>query len=216
MPYHLELDKVTERRLGQEQTRHDETRDRARLRGQGGAHRHPRAGPLDPKIFSAEARGRTQREEPAAHPRLRPSSSRPDRDRASSTSSYATALAPHRRHRSLSFSRRWMQARPCCSRELRQRCSISITAPIHSSPLPIPIAGGACAGAGVGPRDIERIIGITKSYCTRVGSGPVPVRGRPGRCGGPGRGGRRVRNDDGPEAPLRLVRCGRRHVTRRD
>ncbi|MGH2791578.1 MAG: adenylosuccinate synthase [Actinomycetota bacterium] len=37
-----------------------------------------------------------------------------------------------------------------------------------------PIAGGACAGAGVGPRDITRIIGITKSYCTRVGSGPFP------------------------------------------
>jgi adenylosuccinate synthase len=42
-----------------------------------------------------------------------------------------------------------------------------------------PIAGGACAGAGVGPRDIERIIGITKSYCTRVGSGPFPSEADP-------------------------------------
>jgi adenylosuccinate synthase len=42
-----------------------------------------------------------------------------------------------------------------------------------------PIAGGACAGAGVGPRDIERVIGITKAYCTRVGSGPFPSEADP-------------------------------------
>ena len=42
-----------------------------------------------------------------------------------------------------------------------------------------PIAGGACAGAGVGPRDIEKVIGITKSYCTRVGSGPFPSEADP-------------------------------------
>jgi adenylosuccinate synthase len=42
-----------------------------------------------------------------------------------------------------------------------------------------PIAGGACAGAGVGPRDIGRIIGITKAYCTRVGSGPFPSEADP-------------------------------------
>ena len=38
-----------------------------------------------------------------------------------------------------------------------------------------PVAGGACAGAGVGPRHLERIIGITKAYLTRVGSGPFPT-----------------------------------------
>ncbi|HUF33551.1 MAG TPA: adenylosuccinate synthase [Acidimicrobiales bacterium] len=38
-----------------------------------------------------------------------------------------------------------------------------------------PIAGGACAGAGVGPRHLDRIIGITKAYLTRVGSGPFPT-----------------------------------------
>jgi len=42
-----------------------------------------------------------------------------------------------------------------------------------------PISGGACAGAGVGPRDITRIIGITKAYCTRVGSGPFPSEADP-------------------------------------
>jgi adenylosuccinate synthase len=35
-----------------------------------------------------------------------------------------------------------------------------------------PVAGGACVGAGIGPRDIESVIGIAKAYVTRVGSGP--------------------------------------------
>lgn len=38
-----------------------------------------------------------------------------------------------------------------------------------------PVAGGACTGAGVGPRDIGRIIGVAKAYVTRVGSGPFPT-----------------------------------------
>jgi adenylosuccinate synthase len=38
-----------------------------------------------------------------------------------------------------------------------------------------PVAGGACVGAGIGPRHIDRIIGIAKAYVTRVGSGPFPT-----------------------------------------
>ncbi len=38
-----------------------------------------------------------------------------------------------------------------------------------------PVAGGACTGAGVGPGHISRIIGIAKAYVTRVGSGPFPT-----------------------------------------
>ena len=37
-----------------------------------------------------------------------------------------------------------------------------------------PTAGGACAGAGVGPRHIDRVVGIAKAYITRVGAGPFP------------------------------------------
>lgn len=64
-------------------------------------------------------------------------------------------------------------------------------------------AGGACTGSGVSPRDIHEIIGISKAYITRVGSGPFPTElldstgeelrriggefgattGRPRRCG---------------------------------
>ena len=44
-----------------------------------------------------------------------------------------------------------------------------------------PVAGAACIGAGVGPRDIDEVWGIAKAYATRVGAGPVPdrARGRP-------------------------------------
>jgi adenylosuccinate synthase len=66
-----------------------------------------------------------------------------------------------------------------------------------------PIAGGVGPGAGIGPRRIDRIIGVVKAYTTRVGSGPFPTElhdedgerlrevgaefgtttGRPRRCG---------------------------------
>jgi len=38
-----------------------------------------------------------------------------------------------------------------------------------------PTAGGACAGSGLGPRDITRVVGIAKAYTTRVGAGPFPT-----------------------------------------
>jgi len=36
-------------------------------------------------------------------------------------------------------------------------------------------AGGACTGSGVSPRQIHEVIGISKAYATRVGSGPFPT-----------------------------------------
>jgi adenylosuccinate synthase len=38
-----------------------------------------------------------------------------------------------------------------------------------------PTAGGACAGSGIGPTRITRVLGILKAYTTRVGSGPFPT-----------------------------------------
>ena len=38
-----------------------------------------------------------------------------------------------------------------------------------------PVAGAACIGAGVGPKDIDEIWGIAKAYATRVGAGPFPT-----------------------------------------
>ena len=36
-------------------------------------------------------------------------------------------------------------------------------------------AGGACTGSGVGPTKIDAVLGVTKAYTTRVGSGPFPT-----------------------------------------
>jgi adenylosuccinate synthase len=38
-----------------------------------------------------------------------------------------------------------------------------------------PVAGYALASAGIGPRYVERVVGITKAYVTRVGAGPFPT-----------------------------------------
>ncbi|MHB8190378.1 MAG: adenylosuccinate synthase [Ferrimicrobium sp.] len=38
-----------------------------------------------------------------------------------------------------------------------------------------PTAGGACTGSGLGPRQIDRVLGVAKAYVTRVGAGPFPT-----------------------------------------
>jgi adenylosuccinate synthase len=65
------------------------------------------------------------------------------------------------------------------------------------------VAGNACAGSGIGPTQIDEVVGVTKAYTTRVGGGPFPTElsdeigemlrerggeygattGRPRRCG---------------------------------
>ena len=42
-----------------------------------------------------------------------------------------------------------------------------------------PVAGGACTGAGIGPRHISRVLGVAKAYVTRVGAGPFPTEAPP-------------------------------------
>jgi len=66
-----------------------------------------------------------------------------------------------------------------------------------------PLAAGSCLGAGLGPTKLDRVLGVYKAYCTRVGGGPMPTElndetselireraheygtttGRPRRCG---------------------------------
>jgi adenylosuccinate synthase len=38
-----------------------------------------------------------------------------------------------------------------------------------------PVAGGACTGGGIGPLQVDEVIGVMKAYATRVGSGPFPT-----------------------------------------
>ena len=66
-----------------------------------------------------------------------------------------------------------------------------------------PVAGSACVGAGVGPRDIDEVWGITKAYSTRVGSGPFPTELDDGVAEHLGRVGAEVGTTTG-----RSRRCG--------
>jgi adenylosuccinate synthase len=67
-----------------------------------------------------------------------------------------------------------------------------------------PTAGGACTGLGIGPRKIDRVIGIIKAYTTRVGEGPFPSEL------GPADGGidLRERGDEYGATTGRPRRCG--------
>jgi adenylosuccinate synthase len=38
-----------------------------------------------------------------------------------------------------------------------------------------PLAAGGCLGAGIGPVNIDRVMGVFKAYCSRVGAGPMPT-----------------------------------------
>jgi adenylosuccinate synthase len=38
-----------------------------------------------------------------------------------------------------------------------------------------PLSAGACLGAGLGPTRLDRVVGVYKAYCTRVGGGPFPT-----------------------------------------
>ncbi len=49
------------------------------------------------------------------------------------------------------------------------------TYPYVTSSVPSSSSGGAALGVGIGPTDIQRVVGVFKSYCTRVGNGPMPT-----------------------------------------
>ena len=69
-----------------------------------------------------------------------------------------------------------------------------------------PVAGAACVGAGVGPRDITEVWGVAKAYATRVGAGPFPTELDDETRRDAARARRRVRHDDRPPAAHRLDR----------
>lgn len=49
------------------------------------------------------------------------------------------------------------------------------TYPYVTSSVPSSSSSGAALGVGIGPTDISRVVGVFKSYCTRVGNGPFPT-----------------------------------------
>ncbi len=178
MPYHLELDRVTERRLGK-------NRLGTTKRGIGPAYadKATRVGLrvqdlLDPKIFSAKLEVALKEKNlilARVYGRLPLDANEIEEQYLS----YAERLRPH-----IADTDPLVQGALDEGKMVMFEGAQATLLDLDHGTYPFvtssnPIAGGACAGAGVGPRDITRIIGISKAYCTRVGSGPFPSEADP-------------------------------------
>ena len=159
-----------------QQARHHPPGDRAGLRRQGAALGPAGAGPPRPEDLPGQARPGAEGEErhpvaglqPAAAVGRRHRRSLPGRVRPPARA--RTSTTP-----SASSTTRSRPASTSCSRGRRPRSSTSTTGTYPFVTSSNPVAGGACTGAGVGPRHIDRVIGIAKAYTTRVGAGPFPT-----------------------------------------
>jgi adenylosuccinate synthase len=174
MPYHQELDRVTERYLGK-----NKLGTTKRGIGPAYADKAMRVGLrvqdlLDPKIFR-EKLDLALREKNGVLAKVY---NRLPTDAAALAAQYlelAPRLAPliddtvHLVHDALD-AQQWVLF------EAAQATFLDLdhgTYPFVTSSNPV--AGSVCAGAGVGPRDLDRIVGVVKAYTTRVGSGPFPT-----------------------------------------
>ncbi len=175
MPYHYEIDRMTERYLGR-----NKLGTTKRGIGPAYADKASRVGLrvqdlLDPNIFR-EKLDVVLREKNAVLTRVY---NRLPLDAAEIAEQYLSELAPRVApmigdavalvHEALSAGKQVML-------EGAQATFLDVdhgTYPYVTSSNPT--AGGACVGTGIGPRDIDRVIGIAKAYTTRVGSGPFPT-----------------------------------------
>ncbi|HWL64706.1 MAG TPA: adenylosuccinate synthase [Actinomycetota bacterium] len=178
MPYHLELDRVTERRLGK-------NRLGTTKRGIGPAYadKATRIGLrvqdlLDPKIFSAKLEV-ALKEKNLLLTRVYGRLPLEQKEIEGDYLAFADRLGPH-----ITDTDRVVQGALDEGKTVLFEGAQATLLDLDHGTYPFvtssnPIAGGACAGAGVGPRDIEQIIGISKAYCTRVGTGPFPSEADP-------------------------------------
>jgi len=202
MPYHLELEKVTERYLGKHKLG-------TTKRGIGPAYadKASRIGVrvqdlLDPKIFREKLEVVLKEKNLI----LTKIYNRLPLDADEIVEDYlekGERLAPHVAETSGLLSRALREGKRLLL-EGAQGTMLDLdhgTYPFVTSSNPVP--GGALASSGIGPCEFDRVIGVTKAYVTRVGSGPFPTEelgpagthmgqrgqefgtttGRPRRCG---------------------------------
>ncbi len=175
MPYHLELDKVTERYLGKNSLG-------TTKRGIGPAYsdKAARVGIrvqdlLDPKIFREKLES-VLKEKNAILAKVY---NRLPMDPKAMGDLYLDTYAPKLAKLigdTTSFLHRCLAEGKEVLAEGAQATFLDLdhgTYPYVTSSNPT--AGGACVGTGIGPRDITRVVGIAKAYVTRVGAGPFPT-----------------------------------------
>jgi adenylosuccinate synthase len=175
MPYHQELDRVTERRLG-----NNKLGTTRRGIGPAYADKASRVGLrvqdlLDPKIFRQKLEVVLKEKNAILAKVFNRLPVSADEVATTYLDTYAGRIAPMIAdtvglvHEALEHGRQVML-------EGAQATFLDLdhgTYPFVTSSNPV--AGGACTGAGVGPRHIERVMGVAKAYVTRVGSGPFPT-----------------------------------------
>jgi adenylosuccinate synthase len=175
MPYHQELDRLTERYLGKNALG-------TTKRGIGPAYsdKAARVGLrvqdlLDPKIFRQKLEVALGEKNPILTKVYNRPALRADDIAARYLEEYAPRLAPMIGdtvglvHDALAAGQRILL-------EGAQATFLDLdhgTYPFVTSSNPV--AGGACVGSGLGPRDLTGIVGIAKAYVTRVGAGPFPT-----------------------------------------
>ena len=175
MPYHLELDKMTERYLGK-----NALGTTKRGIGPAYADKANRIGLriqdlLDPKIFR-EKLDVALREKNAVlskvYNRL-PLSSKEISDLY--LDEYAPIIKDH-----IADTVNLLQTAVAQNKEILLEGAQATFLDLDHGTYPFvtsssPTAGGACTGSGIGPRQIDSIVGIAKAYLTRVGAGPFPT-----------------------------------------
>lgn len=174
MPYHRELDRVTDRFLGRNQI--STTRKGI---GPAYADKASRMGLrvqdlLDMKIFEQKLEANL-REKNAILAKIYNRMPLDGAKILADYAGYAERLAPHIRETSLDIARAVREGKRVLL-EGAQGTLLDIdrgTYPFVTSSSCT--ASGICAGAGIGPRDVDRVVGATKAHCTRVGTGPFPT-----------------------------------------
>ena len=175
MPYHQELDRVTERFLGKNTLGTTKRGHRPRLRRQGRARRPARPGPARPEDLPREARPRRCARRTCPHQGLQPAAAGRRRHRGRVPRATPAARADDRRHRPPRARRADAPGKHVLF-EGAQATFLDLdhgTYPFVTSSNPV--AGGALRRRRRRPDEVERVIGIVKAYVTRVGAGPFPT-----------------------------------------
>ncbi len=175
MPYHHELDRLTERYLGKSQLG-------TTKRGIGPAYADKAAriglrvqDLLDEKIFRAKLDVALREKNLVLAKGYNRLPIDPERVVADYLGTYAPLLAPRIVDSVRLIQRLWREGRTILL-EGAQATFLDLdhgTYPFVTSSNPT--AGGACSGSGLGPRQIGEVIGVAKAYTTRVGAGPFPT-----------------------------------------
>ncbi|MFO7298983.1 MAG: adenylosuccinate synthase [Actinomycetes bacterium] len=174
MPYHRKLDAVMERYLGKNQIG-------TTKRGIGPAYmdKYARSGIrvqdlFDPKIFREKVEAALEEKNKLLPRVFNTLPMNPD-EIVEEYLGYAERLRPHVADTSLLIWRALRDGKQVLF-EGAQGTLLDVdhgTYPFVTSSNPT--AGGAVVGSGIGPRDIDAVVGVAKAYISRVGTGPFPT-----------------------------------------